>query len=102
MAGYAVEYAGPTIEGLTMDNRMTICNMTIEGGGRAGMIAPDDVTAEYVRGRPAAPEDFDAALERWRLLPTDPGAPFDTEIEVDSTTIAPMVSWGTTPGRSAR
>ena len=84
MVGHAVEYAGETIRGLTMENRMTICNMTIEGGGRAGMIAPDETTFEWVEGRPGAPEDFDAAVARWRELPTDEGASFDTEVEVDA------------------
>ena len=84
MVGHAVEYAGPAIEALSMPGRMTICNMTIEGGGRAGMIAPDETTFEWVRGRPAAPADFDAAVERWRELPTDAGASFDTEVEVDA------------------
>jgi 3-isopropylmalate/(R)-2-methylmalate dehydratase large subunit len=98
MTGYAVEYAGDTIRGLTMEGRMTICNMTIEGGGRAGMIAPDETTFEWVKGRPGAPEDFDAAVERWRELPTDEGATFDTEIEIDSSSLSPMVTWGTTPG----
>ena len=85
MVGYAVEYAGETIRGLTMENRMTICNMTIEGGGRAGMIAPDETTFEFVRGKPGAPEDFDAAVARWSELPSDEGAVFDTEFEVDAT-----------------
>ena len=98
MAGHAVEYAGPAIEALTMENRMTICNMTIEGGGRAGMVAPDEKTFEYIRGKPGAPDDFDAALERWRQLPTDEGASFDTEVEVDAAALSPMVTWGTTPG----
>ncbi len=98
MAGHAVEYAGPAIEALSMPGRMTICNMTIEGGGRAGMIAPDETTFEWVRGRDGAPEDFDAAVERWRELPTDAGAGFDTEVEVDASAIAPMVTWGTNPG----
>ena len=98
MTGYAVEYAGPAIAALSMPGRMTICNMTIEGGGRAGMIAPDETTIEWVRGRVAAPADFDAAAERWRRLPTDPGASFDTEVEVDAGGIAPMVTWGTNPG----
>jgi 3-isopropylmalate/(R)-2-methylmalate dehydratase large subunit len=97
MVGHAVEYAGPAIEALSMEGRMTICNMTIEGGGRAGMIAPDEVTFEWVEGRPGAPRDFDTALERWRALPTDEGAGFDSEVEVDAAGIAPMVSWGTTP-----
>src|SRR3954470_10607413 len=98
MVGHAVEYAGPAIEALSMPGRMTICNMTIEGGGRAGMIAPDEKTFEWVRGRPAAPQDFDAAVERWRQLPTDEGAGFDTEVEVDAAAISPMVTWGTNPG----
>jgi 3-isopropylmalate/(R)-2-methylmalate dehydratase large subunit len=98
MQGYAVEYAGPAIEALPMENRMTICNMTIEGGGRAGMVAPDETTFSYVRGRPGTPEDFDAAVERWRQLPTDDGASFDREVEVDAGDLSPMVTWGTTPG----
>jgi 3-isopropylmalate/(R)-2-methylmalate dehydratase large subunit len=98
MTGYAVEYAGPAIEALSMPGRMTICNMTIEGGGRAGMIAPDETTFEWVRGRPGAPQELEAALERWRALPTDEGASFDTEVDVDAAAISPMVTWGTTPG----
>jgi 3-isopropylmalate/(R)-2-methylmalate dehydratase large subunit len=98
MVGHAVEYAGPAIESLSMPGRMTVCNMTIEGGGRAGMIAPDETTFEWVRGRPAAPEDFDAAVERWRQLRTDDGASFDTEVEIDASAISPMVTWGTNPG----
>ncbi len=96
-AGHVVEYAGPVIEGLSMEGRMTICNMTIEGGGRAGMIAPDDTTFEWVRGRTAAPQDFDAAVEQWRSLHTDEGASFDTEIHVDAGALSPLVTWGTTP-----
>jgi 3-isopropylmalate/(R)-2-methylmalate dehydratase large subunit len=98
MQGYAVEYAGEPIEALPMENRMTICNMTIEGGGRAGMIAPDETTFEYMRGRPGVPDDFDAAVARWSELPTDDGAGFDTEVEIDAGEISPMVTWGTTPG----
>jgi len=98
MQGYAVEYAGPAIEVLSMENRMTICNMTIEGGGRAGMVAPDETTFEYMRGRPGIPNDFDAAVEAWRELPSDEGASFDREVEVDAAEISPMVTWGTTPG----
>jgi len=98
MVGHAVEYAGPAIESLSMPGRMTVCNMTIEGGGRAGMIAPDEATFEWVRGRPAAPDDFDAAVERWRHLPSEDGASFDTEIEIDAAGISPMVTWGTNPG----
>jgi 3-isopropylmalate/(R)-2-methylmalate dehydratase large subunit len=98
MVGHAVEYAGPAIESLSMPGRMTICNMTIEGGGRAGMIAPDATTFEWVRGRAAAPADLDAAVERWRQLRTDEGASFDAEVEIDAAAISPMVTWGTNPG----
>jgi len=98
MVGHAVEYAGPAVRSLSMPGRMTVCNMTIEGGGRAGMIAPDETTFEWVRGRSAAPPDFDAALERWRELPTDEGASFDRDVEIDATGVAPMVTWGTNPG----
>jgi 3-isopropylmalate/(R)-2-methylmalate dehydratase large subunit len=98
MVGHAVEYAGPAIEGISMPGRMTICNMTIEGGGRAGMIAPDETTFEWVRGRDAAPDDFEAAVAGWRELPTDDGAAFDAEVEIDASDISPMVTWGTNPG----
>jgi 3-isopropylmalate/(R)-2-methylmalate dehydratase large subunit len=96
--GHAVEFAGPAIEALSMPGRMTICNMTIEGGGRAGMIAPDQTTFDWVEGRPAAPQDFAAAVERWKELPTEEGASFDSEVEIDAAAISPMVTWGTTPG----
>ena len=96
-AGHVVEFAGPAIERLSMEGRMTICNMTIEGGGRAGMIAPDDTTFEWLRGRPAAPEDFEDAVAQWRDLRTDPGATFHREIEVDAGALSPLVTWGTTP-----
>jgi 3-isopropylmalate/(R)-2-methylmalate dehydratase large subunit len=98
MAGHAVEYAGTPIEALSMEGRMTICNMTIEAGGRAGMIAPDETTFEFVKGRPGAPDDYQAAVARWRDLPTDEGASFDIEIAVDAGAVSPMVTWGTTPG----
>jgi len=98
MVGHVVEYAGPAIEALSMEGRMTVCNMTIEGGGRAGMIAPDETTFAYMRARPAAPDDWDDALERWRALPTEDGATFDREERIDASAIAPMVTWGTTPG----
>ncbi len=101
MVGHAVEYAGETIRGLSMEGRMTICNMTIEGGGKAGMIVPDETTFEFVRGRPGAPEDLEAAVSSWRELPTDEGASFDTEVEIDAGEISPMVTWGTTPGMVA-
>jgi 3-isopropylmalate/(R)-2-methylmalate dehydratase large subunit len=98
MRGHAVEYAGAPIRALSMENRMTICNMTIEGGGRAGMVAPDETTFEYIRGCPGAPDDFEAAVAHWRELPTDEGASFDTGVEIDAAAISPMVTWGTTPG----
>ena len=99
MVGHAVEYAGETIAGLSMENRMTICNMTIEGGGRAGMIAPDETTFAWVEGRRAAPADMDTAVAGWRELPTDEGAAFDTEVDIDAASISPMVTWGTNPGQ---
>ena len=92
--GHVVEYAGEVIRGLDMEGRMTICNMTIEGGGRAGMIAPDETTFEYVIGRPAAPAQLPDA---WRGLYSDADATFDTEITVDASAISPMVTWGTNP-----
>jgi 3-isopropylmalate/(R)-2-methylmalate dehydratase large subunit len=98
MTGFAVEFAGPAVEALSMPGRMTICNMTIEGGGRAGMIAPDQTTFDYVQGRPGAPEDFDAAVARWKELPTEDGASFDQEVDIDAASISPMVTWGTNPG----
>src|SRR3712207_5199926 len=96
-AGYVIEFAGPAIEALSMEGRMTVCNMTIEGGGRAGMIAPDDTTFAWIEGRPAAPQDFNDAVERWRELRTDEGAGFDTEVEVNASDLSPQVTWGTTP-----
>ncbi len=98
MVGHVVEYAGPAIERLSMEGRMTICNMTIEGGGRAGMIAPDDTTYAYMDGRPGLPQDFDDAVQRWRDLRTDADASFDREVKLDAAAISPMVTWGTTPG----
>ena len=93
--GHVVEYAGPAIEALSMEGRMTVCNMTIEGGGRAGMIAPDDTTFEWVLGRPGAPKEIP---DEWRDLHTEPGARFDKEVVVDAAAISPMVTWGTNPG----
>jgi len=78
---------------------MTVCNMTIEGGGRAGMVAPDSTTFAYIEGRPGAPEAFDAAVDRWRSLATDEGAEFDAEVEIDAGAISPMVTWGTQPAQ---
>jgi len=95
--GYVIEYAGEPIRRLSMEGRMTVCNMTIEGGGRAGMIAPDETTFEWVEGREAAPADFEAAVASWRELRTDDGATFDRELEIDASELSPQVSWGTNP-----
>ena len=101
--GHVIEYTGEAIRSLSMEGRMTVCNMSIEGGGRAGMVAPDDTTFEYVRGRPQAPqgEDFEAVVERWRGLATDEGAVYDKVVVIDGTSLAPHVSWGTNPGMVA-
>ena len=97
--GHVIEYAGSAVTGLTMEGRLTLCNMSIEAGARAGMIAPDDVTFEYLAGRPFAPagRDWDEAVAYWRTLPTDPGARFDREVTLNADEIAPMVTWGTSP-----
>ena len=99
--GYVLEYRGSAIRNLSMDGRMTICNMSIEAGARAGMVAPDETTFEYVKGRPHAPqgEDWDAAVEYWRTLPTDEGAVFDREVFIDAGSLEPFVTWGTNPGQ---
>lgn len=99
--GYVIEYRGSAIESLSMEGRMTICNMSIEAGARAGMVAPDDTTFEFLRGRPHAPAgaDWDAAVEAWRQLRTDPGAEFDTEVYLDAAELSPFVTWGTNPGQ---
>ena len=101
--GHVIEYTGEAMRSLSMEGRMTVCNMSIEGGGRAGMVAPDDTTYEYVRGRPQAPqgEEFEAAVEQWRGLATDEGAVYDRVVEIDGATLAPHVSWGTNPGMVA-
>jgi 3-isopropylmalate/(R)-2-methylmalate dehydratase large subunit len=100
--GYVIEYRGSTIRNLSMEGRMTICNMSIEAGARAGMIAPDETTFAYVKGRPNAPtgEDWDEAVEYWRSLPTDEGAKFDREIVIDAAELVPYVSWGTNPAQT--
>ncbi len=100
-AGYVVEYRGDTIEKMSMEGRMTICNMSIEWGARAGLVAPDQTTFDYLAGRPHAPEgeDWDAALSYWRTLYTDPDATFDREITMDATQLTPFVTWGTNPGQ---
>jgi 3-isopropylmalate/(R)-2-methylmalate dehydratase large subunit len=101
-SGHVVEYAGPAIEALNMEGRMTVCNMTIEGGGRAGMIAPDETTYAWLteRERPGAPKgaELEAELDRWQQLRTDEGAAFDSEVELDASALSPQVTWGTNPG----
>ena len=99
--GYVLEYRGSAIRALSMEARMTICNMSIEAGARAGMVAPDETTFEYLKGRPHAPEgaDWDAAVEYWKTLPTDDGAVFDAEVFLDANTLDPFVTWGTNPGQ---
>lgn len=100
-AGYVFEYRGSAIRALSMEGRMTICNMSIEGGARAGMVAPDETTFEYLKGRPHAPQgaDWDAAVEYWRSLATDEGAVFDAEVNIDANELEPFVTWGTNPGQ---
>ncbi|MCM0020408.1 MAG: 3-isopropylmalate dehydratase large subunit [Tagaea sp.] len=97
--GYVVEFAGSTIRGLSMEGRMTVCNMTIEGGARAGLVAPDEKTFDYVKGRPYAPKgaQWDAAVNYWRTLPSDAGAVYDREVALAAADIPPMVTWGTSP-----
>ena len=99
--GYVLEYRGSAIRSLSMDGRMTICNMSIEAGARAGMVAPDETTFEYVKGRPHAPQgaDWDEALAYWKTLPTDEGAAFDAEVFLDANELEPFVTWGTNPGQ---
>ena len=99
--GYVLEYRGSAIRALSMEARMTICNMSIEAGARAGMVAPDQTTFDYLKGRPHAPEgaDWDSAVEYWKTLPTDDGASFDAEVFLDADTLDPFVTWGTNPGQ---
>jgi 3-isopropylmalate/(R)-2-methylmalate dehydratase large subunit len=94
-AGYVIEYAGPAIETLSMEGRMTVCNMTIEGGGRAGMVAPDDTTFAWMEGRPSAPDPL--PVDEWSALRTEDGASFDKEVTIDASELSPQVTWGTTP-----
>ncbi len=100
--GYVVEYRGPAVRGLSMEGRLTVCNMSIEAGARAGLVAPDDVTFAYLEGRPHAPSGaaFQAALDYWRSLPGDADAVFDREVRVDAGTLSPYVTWGTNPGQA--
>ncbi len=101
--GHVIEYCGEGVRGLSMEGRMTLCNMSIESGARAGMVAPDETTFDYVKGRRFAPqsEEWDKALERWRSLPSDDGAQFGKVIEVDAAQLSPFVTWGTNPGMVA-
>lgn len=98
--GHVIEYRGETIRALDMDGRMTVCNMSIEAGARAGMIAPDETTYAYLKGRPRAPQgaEWERAVERWKQLPTDPGARYDKEVDIDASTLEPMITYGTNPG----
>jgi 3-isopropylmalate/(R)-2-methylmalate dehydratase large subunit len=99
--GYVLEYRGSAIRALSMEGRMTICNMSIEAGARAGMVAPDEITFAYLKDRPHAPQgaDWDKALEYWKTLPTDEGAVFDAEVFLDADKLDPFVTWGTNPGQ---
>ncbi|MGI9457288.1 MAG: 3-isopropylmalate dehydratase large subunit, partial [Aeoliella sp.] len=99
--GYCIEYTGDVVRELTMENRMTVCNMSIEAGARAGMIAPDETTFEYLQGRPFAPQDndWDKAVADWRKLPSDEGATYDKSLQYDGADISPQVTWGTNPGQ---
>lgn len=99
--GYVIEYTGEAIQALTMEQRMTICNMSIEGGARAGMIAPDQTTFDYLKDKQHAPADYDAAVARWKTLPSDAGAVYDRVEIFDAAQIAPQVTWGTNPGQVA-
>ena len=100
--GHVIEYRGPAIAGLSMEGRMTVCNMSIEAGARAGLIAPDETTFRYLQGRPHAPrgEAWDEAVEYWRSLPTDPDAVFDREVTLDASALTPFVTWGTNPAQA--
>jgi 3-isopropylmalate/(R)-2-methylmalate dehydratase large subunit len=101
--GYVIEYAGPVVRGLSMEGRMTLCNMSIEAGARAGMVAPDEMTINYVKGRRFAPTaaDWDKAVAYWRSLPSDDEAVFDKVVEIDAAQLCPFVTWGTNPGMVA-
>jgi len=101
--GHAIEYTGEAIRSLSLEGRMTVCNMTIEAGARAGMVAPDDTTFEYMRGKAQVPQgkDFDAAMEGWRQLPSDADATYDKVVEIDTSSLEPYVTWGTNPGMVA-
>jgi 3-isopropylmalate/(R)-2-methylmalate dehydratase large subunit len=97
--GYIIEYRGEAIRNLSMEGRMTICNMSIEAGARAGLIAPDEKTFDYIKGKPHAPEEFDAAVAYWKTLFTDADATFDATVDIDGDALEPFVTWGTNPGQ---
>src|SRR5450432_1790730 len=101
--GHVIEYAGPAVRALSMEGRMTLCNMSIEAGARAGMVAPDETTIAYVKGKRFAPQgaEWDKAIAYWRSLPTDEGAAFDKIVEIDAAQLSPFVTWGTNPGMVA-
>ncbi len=101
--GYVIEYRGEAVRSMSMEARMTMCNMSIEAGARAGMVAPDETTYEFLKGRPHAPQgaDWDAAVAAWEALKTDPDARFDAEVHIDASTLTPFVTWGTNPGQGA-
>jgi len=96
--GHVIEYAGQAVRSLSMEGRMTLCNMSIEAGARAGMVAPDETTYAYVKGRRFAPRDWDSAMERWKALPSDANAGYDAVVELDAAQLSPFVTWGTNPG----
>jgi 3-isopropylmalate/(R)-2-methylmalate dehydratase large subunit len=97
--GYVIEYRGSAIRALSMESRMTVCNMSIEAGARAGLIAPDQTAFDYIKGKPHAPEDFDAAVAYWKTLFTDADAKFDVEVNLNADELEPFVTWGTNPGQ---
>jgi 3-isopropylmalate/(R)-2-methylmalate dehydratase large subunit len=101
--GHTIEYAGEAVRALSMEGRMTLCNMSIEAGARAGMIAPDEITYAYLQDRPYAPRgsDWDNAISYWQTLASEPDAAFDRRIEIDAGSVAPCVTWGTSPGMVA-
>ena len=103
-AGHVIEYTGSTIRGLSMESRMTVCNMSIEAGAKAGLIAPDEITSQYIKGRPFAPKgtDWDRAVENWKSLTTDDGAAYDKTVNVDAVRLEPFVTWGTSPDMSVK
>jgi len=103
-AGHVIEYTGSTIRGLSMEGRMTVCNMSIEGGAKAGLIAPDEITFAYIKGKPFAPqnEQWDWSVDAWRALTTDAGASYDKSVNIDAASLEPFVTWGTSPDMSVK